>query len=62
MLYEVITTPLMAAVCYSRLDMAKTLLAKGADTQAQDHKGFKAIDFARKMRKRIMFELLGGEL
>lgn len=55
-------TPLMAAVCYSRLDMAKTLLAKGADTQAQDHKGFKAIDFARKMRKRIMFELLGGEL
>ena len=51
-------TPLMAAVCYSRLEMAKTLIAHGADKNAQDFKGFKAFDFARKMKKTGMLELL----
>ena len=51
-------TPLMAAVCYSRLEMAQTLIAHGADKNAQDFKGFKAFDFARKMKKIGMLELL----
>ncbi len=51
-------TPLMAAVCYSRLEMAKTLILNGADKDAQDFKGFKAFDFARKMKKTAMLELL----
>jgi len=51
-------TPLMAAVCYSRLEMTRTLLDNGADKNAQDFKGFKAFDFARKMKKTGMLELL----
>jgi ankyrin repeat protein len=51
-------TPLMAAICYSRLEMAKTLIAHGADKDAQDFKGFRAFDFARKMKKTGMLELL----
>ncbi len=51
-------TPLMAAVCYSRLEMVQTLIAYGADKNAQDFKGFKAFDFARKMKKTGMLELL----
>ena len=51
-------TPLMAAVCYARRDMAVTLLKKGADKEAIDFKGFKASDFARKMNKKKMLELL----
>jgi len=51
-------TPLMAAVCYARFEMAKTLLIKGADKTKRDNKGFNAGDFARKMRKDSMMELL----
>lgn len=51
-------TPLMAAVCYSRSEMAKALLNKGADKEAMDFKGFKAFDFARKMKKTSMLALL----
>lgn len=51
-------TPLMAAVCYSRVEMAKQLLEAGADPKARDHKGFSAADFARKMRKNSMMQLL----
>ena len=51
-------TPLMAAVCYSRTEMVKTLLSHGADVDAIDFKGFKAMDFARKMNKKSMLKLL----
>ncbi len=51
-------TPLMAAVCYSRHEMAKMLLEAGADPKARDHKGFSAADFARKMRKNSIMRLL----
>jgi len=51
-------TPLMAAVCYTRLDMARILLQQGADKSKRDKKGFRAEDFARKMRKDSMMKLL----
>lgn len=51
-------TPLMAAVCYSRGEMAEALLKYGADKEAMDFKGFKAFDFARKMKKTRMLALL----
>lgn len=54
-------TPLMCAVCYGRSEIATLLLEQGADKDAVDAKGFAARDFARKMRKKRMLELLGEE-
>jgi ankyrin repeat protein len=51
-------TPLMAAACYGRVEIAKYLLEQGADQLAQDTKGFTAIDFARKMNKKSILALL----
>jgi len=51
-------TALMAAACYGRVELAKLLLEKGANQQAKDVKGFTAIDFARKMNKKSVLELL----
>jgi uncharacterized protein len=51
-------TPLMAAVCYSRSEMAEALIKYGADKDAMDFKGFRAFDFARKMKKTKMLALL----
>ncbi|SFV75804.1 hypothetical protein MNB_SM-3-1339 [hydrothermal vent metagenome] len=54
-------TPLMAAVCYGREEILKMLLENGADKELQDFKGFKAVDFARKMKKKNMLKLLNDE-
>lgn len=51
-------TPLMCAVCYGRKEIAALLLERGADRNTVDTKGFSAVDFARKMRKKAMLELL----
>jgi ankyrin repeat protein len=51
-------TPLMAAACYGRVDVAKLLIENGADTQAIDIKGISVTDFARKMNKKSILELL----
>jgi len=51
-------TPLMAAACYGRTEVAKILLDHGADKDAVDSKGFNATDFARKMNKKSILELL----
>ena len=51
-------TPLMAAACYGRVEIAKYLLEEGANQYAQDLKGFTAIDFARKMNKKSILSLL----
>ncbi|WP_373002300.1 ankyrin repeat domain-containing protein [Sulfurimonas sp.] len=51
-------TPLMAAASYGRLDIAKLLIKHGADQNAVDTKGFSAIDFARKMNKKSVLEIL----
>jgi len=51
-------TSLMAAVCYGRVDIVKLLLEKGADKEIVDSKGFSAIDFARKMNKKSILEIL----
>ena len=51
-------TSLMAAACYGRVEIAKVLLANGVDQNAKDSKGFSAIDFARKMNKKSVLELL----
>ena len=51
-------TALMAAACYGRSEIAKFLLASGADQSATDSKGFKAVDFARKMNKKSVLALL----
>jgi len=51
-------TPLMAAACYGRVEIAKYLLSQGASQDARDAKGFTAIDFARKMNKKSVLNLL----
>ena len=50
-------TPLMAATCYGRVEIAKKLLKLGADLEMVDSKGFSAVDFARKMNKKSILEL-----
>lgn len=51
-------TSLMAAACYGRMEIAKILLSQGANQNATDVKGFTAVDFARKMNKKSVLELL----
>lgn len=51
-------TSLMAAACYGRAEIAKILLENGADQNAKDSKGFTATDFARKMNKKSVLEVL----
>ena len=51
-------TALMAAACYGRVEIVKMLLEQGANQHAKDSKGFTAIDFARKMNKKSVLELL----
>lgn len=51
-------TPLMAAACYGRVEIAKMLLQGGADKEKIDIKGFTATDFARKMNKKSVLALL----
>lgn len=51
-------TPLMTASCYGRVEVVKTLLDHGADKNIVDAKGFTATDFARKMNKKTILELL----
>ncbi len=54
-------TPLMGAVCYGRIEVIKKLLAMGVDLDARDSHGLSALDFARKMHKKTILELLQGE-
>lgn len=54
-------TPLMGAVCYGRVEVIKKLLAMGVDLDARDSHGLSALDFARKMHKKTILELLQGE-
>ncbi|MGE4418847.1 MAG: ankyrin repeat domain-containing protein [Sulfurimonas sp.] len=51
-------TPLMAAACYGRFEIAKLLLEHGADKNAVDAKGISVIDFARKTNKKSILLLL----
>lgn len=51
-------TPLMAAACYGRLEIAKLLLEHGADKNAVDLKGISVTDFARKTNKKSILLLL----
>ena len=51
-------TSLMAAACYGRVEIAKLLLQNNANQNAVDSKGFSAIDFARKMNKKSVLEIL----
>ncbi|WP_304543686.1 ankyrin repeat domain-containing protein [Sulfurimonas microaerophilic] len=51
-------TPLMAAACYGRAEIAKILVQNGVDQNAKDSKGFTAADFARKMNKKSVLEVL----
>jgi len=51
-------TSLMAAACYGRVEIAKVLLLNGVNQNAKDSKGFSATDFARKMNKKSVLELL----
>lgn len=51
-------TALMAAACYGRVEIAQILIKNGANQHARDAKGFSAVDFARKMNKKSILELL----
>jgi len=51
-------TPLMVASCYGRVEILKTLLSNNANQKAVDAKGLKAKDFARKMNKKSILEIL----
>jgi len=54
-------TPLMAAASYGRVEILKLLIEHGANQDAVDVKGFSAIDFARKMNKKSILEILNCE-
>jgi uncharacterized protein len=54
-------TALMAAACYGRVEIAKILISNGVNQEARDMKGFRAVDFARKMNKKSVLELLDYE-
>ncbi len=51
-------TALMAASCYGRTEITKLLLESGVNQDALDSKGFRAVDFARKMNKKSVLALL----
>ncbi|QOY53341.1 ankyrin repeat domain-containing protein [Candidatus Sulfurimonas baltica] len=51
-------TPMMAAACYGRIEILKLLMQEGADKNAVDSKGWGVADFARKMKKNKVLELL----
>ncbi len=51
-------TPLMSAVCYGRIEIVKYLISCGADVKAIDQKGISVVDFARKLNKKSILELL----
>lgn len=51
-------TPLMAAACYGREEIVKIMLNNNVNQEAVDAKGFKAVDFARKMNKKSILKLL----
>lgn len=51
-------TALMAAACYGRVEIAKRLVEEGVNQNAVDSKGFCASDFARKMNKKSVLEVL----
>lgn len=51
-------TPLMAAACYGRVEIAQILIENGADKKAIDSKGISVMDFARKMNKKSILSLL----
>jgi ankyrin repeat protein len=49
---------LMCAASYGREEITRYLLEQGADESVQDVKGFRAVDFARKMNKKSILKLL----
>lgn len=51
-------TPLMAATCYGRVEIVKILIEQNVNQDASDSKGFRAVDFARKMNKKSILALL----
>ena len=51
-------TPLMAAACYGRVEIAKLFIEQNVDQDASDSKGFTAVDFARKMNKKSILAIL----
>jgi len=51
-------TPLMCATCYGRIEILQYLLQQGANKDAIEKKGLKAVDFAKKMNKKSILELL----
>jgi len=55
-------TPLMGAVCYGRLEVIQKLLDMGVDVIARDGHGLSALDFARKMRKTAILNLLTAHI
>ncbi|MCW8839017.1 MAG: ankyrin repeat domain-containing protein [Thiovulaceae bacterium] len=52
-------TPLMCAACYGRVEITSLLLKHGADKNSLDTRGFSALDFARKMNKKSILDILG---
>ncbi len=51
-------TPLMAAASYGRVEITQILLEYGADKNMREDKGFSATDFARKMNKKSILDIL----
>ena len=51
-------TPLMCACCYGRVEIVKLLIKNGADPKQSDYKGLTALDFAKKMNKKSVVNVL----
>lgn len=54
-------TPLIQAACYGNIELVKFLIDKGADVQARDKMNLSALDYARKMQRKKMFEFLENQ-
>jgi ankyrin repeat protein len=51
-------TPIMGAVCFGRVEMLKRLIDAGADAEKYDARGLNLYDYARKMNKKKIIQVL----
>ncbi|MEA1916669.1 MAG: ankyrin repeat domain-containing protein [Campylobacterota bacterium] len=55
-------TPLMGAVCFGRVEMLNKLIDAGANIEKMDNRGLSLYDYARKMGKKKIIEVLENKL
>ncbi len=51
-------TPIIQAVCYGNIELVKLLISYGADIDTKDNLNLSALDYARKLQQKKMFQFL----